>query len=49
MFPKIMLKYAEKKTKPKSKPLTPRTIRAIESYVNTLHVRETFDSNKSKH
>jgi hypothetical protein len=44
MFPKINLKYAKKKER-KSKPLTPRTIRAIDTYVNTLHVKE-INSNK---
>lgn len=36
MFPNIMLKYSKKK-EPPSKPLTPRTIKAIDTYVKTLH------------
>ena len=38
MFPKIYIR--NKTQKPVSKPLTPRTIKAINSYVNTLHVKQ---------
>ena len=43
MFPKINLKYASKKKKQKSKPLTPRTVRAIDDYVKSLHTRESMN------
>lgn len=49
MFPKINVKYAPKKKKPKSKPLTPRTVRAIDEYVKSLHTRETYESEKYKY
>ena len=32
----------------KQKPLTPRTIKAINTYVNTLHVKEKNNYKKSK-
>ena len=47
MFPKIKLKYAKKKEL-KPRPITPRTMKAINYYVKTLHVRETYEFNKYK-
>jgi len=35
-------------TIPNSKPLTPRTVRAIDNYVQTLHIREKNEFNKRK-
>lgn len=46
MFPKIYIR--NKIQKPVSKPLTPRTIKAINSYVNSLHVKEKNNYKKSK-
>ena len=48
MFPNINFKYAPKKKKTKSKPLTPRTVRAIDEYVKSLHTREHHEFNKYK-
>ena len=41
MFPKILLKKCNKKID-KSRPLTPRTVKAINTYVKSLHVREKY-------
>ena len=49
MFPKINFKYSPKKNKPKSKPLTPRTVRVIDDYVKSLHTRENYEFNKNKY
>lgn len=35
-------------TKTKSNPLTPRTVRAINNYVKSLHTRENYEFNKHK-
>ena len=43
MFPKILLKKSNKKVD-KSRPLTPRTVKAINTYVKSLHVREKYNS-----
>ncbi len=43
MFPKIYLKKSNKKVD-KTRPLSPRTIKAINTYVKSLHVRETYNS-----
>ena len=49
MFPKINLKCAKKRKTQKSKPLTPRTVRAIDNYVKSLHTRENYEFNKNKY
>ena len=49
MFPKINFKYAPKKKTPKRNPLTPRTVRVIDNYVKSLHIREIYESDKYKY
>ncbi len=50
MLPKIFIRNKTQKyvSKPVSKPLTPRTIKAINTYVNILHVKEKNNYKKSK-
>ncbi len=49
MLPKIFIRNKTQKyvSKPVSKPLTPRTIKAINTYVNILHVKEKNNYKKS--
>lgn len=48
MLPKILLKKCNKKVD-KSRPLTPRTVKAINTYVKSLHVREKYNSKYYKY
>ena len=41
---KLSYKSAYKTNNNQSKPLTPRTIRAIDKYVNTLHSNEKYQT-----
>lgn len=43
LFPKIYLKKSSKKVD-RLRPLTPRTVKAINTYVKSLHVREKYNS-----
>ena len=47
MFPKIFMKKSNKNSY-KPRPLTPRTVKAINTYVKSLHVRDKYNNKYNK-